>query len=343
MIAGSRGNSGSRMTWFEKLTGFPEKSPAFVRENLRIDGNRLLSEVNGRTMIWGRLETPSLTELREQVRSLGCRRSKTTVREIVADVEELHKDRSNKNALFQVASQFNLLEMVSPHVTPEEGVGIYEHDRTQGPTCARAAGAGTIYRNYFVPVDGQIGQSATNQIDCLSDMGAALGNGPGRLWEMRNGYACATGEGLAEISHRLASFDESDIDDIRRRLRIGLQWETEVTAGDGGQTVSQAYCSALPVAYGCHPAGLWEPFARIVLEASYEAAICAGIMNFHATGNRTVYLTLVGGGVFGNPVDWIIKAMERAIGLYDDGGLDIAVVSFGGSKQPVCDLIGRLA
>jgi hypothetical protein len=36
--------------------------------------------------------------------------------------------------------------MVSPRVTPEDGVGIYDLDRTQGPACAVAAGAGTIYR-----------------------------------------------------------------------------------------------------------------------------------------------------------------------------------------------------
>ena len=36
-------------------------------------------------------------------------------------------------ALFQVASQFNLLEMVSPRVTPEDGVTRYQHDRTPDP------------------------------------------------------------------------------------------------------------------------------------------------------------------------------------------------------------------
>jgi hypothetical protein len=30
--------------------------------------------------------------------------------------------------------------MVSPNITPEAGVGIYENDRTQGPACAVAAG-----------------------------------------------------------------------------------------------------------------------------------------------------------------------------------------------------------
>ena len=90
-------------------------------------------------------------------------------------MQKLHRNPANAGAVFQVASQFNLLEMVDPSVTPEQGVGIYERDRTQGPACAIAAGAGTIYRNYFVPVGGAIGQSAANQIDGLREIGAALG------------------------------------------------------------------------------------------------------------------------------------------------------------------------
>jgi len=62
----------------------------------------------------------------------------------------LHCDIENTNALFQAASQFNLLEMIVPHISPEQGVDRYENDFTQGPACAIACGAGTIYRNYFV-------------------------------------------------------------------------------------------------------------------------------------------------------------------------------------------------
>jgi hypothetical protein len=49
-------------------------------------------------------------------------------------------------------------------------------------------------------VDGQHGQSASRQIDCLSDLGATLGNAEERLWGMRNGYALASRDGLIEIS-----------------------------------------------------------------------------------------------------------------------------------------------
>ena len=70
-----------------------------------------------------------------------------------------------------MASQFNVLEMISEHVTPEEGVTRYAWDRTQGPACAIAAGAATIYRNYFVPVGDGVGQTADRQIDALAGVG----------------------------------------------------------------------------------------------------------------------------------------------------------------------------
>ena len=66
-----------------------------------------------------------------------------------------------------MASQFNLLEMTGPEITPEDGVTRYAHDRTQGPACAIAAGAATVYR----------------------------------------------------------------LDALRSRLRIGIQWNTQVTSG----------------------------------------------------------------------------------------------------------------
>ena len=44
-----------------------------------------------------------------------------------------------------------------------------------------AAGAATIYRNYFAPVGDGIGQTSERQLDGLADLGAALGDGPGSV------------------------------------------------------------------------------------------------------------------------------------------------------------------
>ena len=325
--------------WFETLTGFPEESPSQVRTNITVDGQALKSRINRETLVCGHLETPSLADLRERVRSSGHKTGEASVREVVANAQHLHTNESNAGALFQVASQFNLLEMASPDVTPERGVGIYEHDRTQGPACAVAAGAGTIYRNYFAIVNGQTGQSATNQIDCLADIGTALGNSKSRLWEMSNGYALASHSGLVEISNRLRASSERELDDLRQLLRIGIQWNTQVTLDDCKHTVSQAYCSALPVAYSDHSPHLWVEFAQLILEASYEATICTAILNSAKHGNNRLFLTLLGGGVFGNETDWIIAGIQRALNLYEHADLDVAIVSYGASNQSIQQLV----
>jgi hypothetical protein len=327
------------MTWFETLTGFPEESPQQVRENITVDGQTLTSQGNGKAFVHGQLETPTLAELRERVRASGQRSGKISVREVVANVQHLHTNVANAGSLFQVASQFNLLEMVSPEVTPERGVGTYEHDRTQGPACAVAAGAGTIYRNYFANVNGQTGQSATNQIDCLADLGAVLGNTNNSLWEMRNGYALASQSGLVEIAHRLQGASESELDRLRQLLRIGVQWNTQVTLNDSEHTVSQAYCSALPVAYSDHPSPLWDAFARLILEAAYEATICTAILNAMRQGSNSLFLTLLGGGAFGNESAWIIGAIKRALTLYKDVELNVAIVSYGSPNPELQQLL----
>lgn len=325
--------------WFETLTGFKEISPDQVRANIVIVGDTITSKVNDKKMVCGRLETPTLGELRDQALAGSYNEGTLALREVIADVQQLHTDPVNAGSLFQVASQFNLLEMTSPTVTPEEGVGIYESDLTQGPACAIAAGAGTIYRNYLVEVNGIIGQSADNQINCLADMGKALGNTGDRLWQMQNGYALASEAGLVEISESLKSMTESQRDSLRQKLRIGIQWNTQVTLADCRHMVAQAYCSALPVAYSPHSTDLWEEFARLVLEASYEAALYAGLINQLRTGNKTVYLTLLGGGAYGNKLDWIFSAIKRALGLIAGKDLDIAIVSYGSSKSRVRELV----
>jgi len=331
------------VTWFATLTGFAETSPQQVRQHLILEGETLTSQVNGRTWHYGRLDIPTLGELRGRVAVGDGGAGRLAVREVVADVQALHADGTHAGALFQVASQFNLLEMTSPHVTPEQGVGIYEHDPTQGPACAIAAGAGTIYRNYFVPLPGQLGQSAQQQLDCLADLGAALGNTGNRLWEMRNGYALASESGLREITQRLAAASEPERDALRQQVHIGIQWATQVTLAGATHRVTQAYCAALPVAYSSYPPPHWEAFARLVLEAAYEATLCAAILNGRSTGNQGAFLTLLGGGAFGNAPAWILDSLKRALHSYAAWDLDLAIVSYRCSNPQVQMLVAQFA
>jgi len=330
------------VTWFESLTGCREESPERVRECLVVDGDRLCSMANGREWRCGTLETPTLSELGQRARVVAPFQAVTSVREVVANVQTLHLDASNAGAMFQVASQFNLLEMSSPDLVPEDGIGRYETDRTQGPACAVAAGAGTIYRNYFIPLNGEIGQTAQRQIDCLADIGNRLGNLDQGHWKMVNGYALPSNRGLQAVTEQLKGLDEPARDEIRALLRIGIQGDTQVTLNESTHVVSQAYCSAMPVAYTNHSSDAWAPFAILILEAAYEATICASIENASRTGNNRVYLTLLGGGAFGNETTWILNAIYRAVSLNKDCGLEIAIVSYGRSNPAVQQLVSKL-
>eukprot|EP00978_Attheya_sp_CCMP212_P005889 scaffold13164_cov51-Attheya_sp.AAC.1 len=215
--------------------GFAEKNPEQVRSSLNLSEDGILTSKHSNVSIQcGELEIPSLAELRSasanpNIALLPPRQLK--VSEVVANVQQLHKDPINAGALFQVASQFNLLEMASPHAIPEDGVGIYG--------------------------------------------------------------------------------------------------------------VTQAYCSALPVNYGEHPVEKWEAFARLVLEASYEATFHAAILNAASTGNNKVFLTLVGGGVFGNKEEWILDAIEKCLNMFAGYALDVNIVSYRRSQDAVLSLVKK--
>jgi hypothetical protein len=107
-----------------------------------------------------------------------------------------------------------------------------------------AAGAATIYRNYFAPVDGESGQTRERQIDALSPMGEALSSTLGRpvsdLWTMSNGYALCTAGGLDAIAGLFAGCTDEERDELRGRLAIGVHRDVEVTdACQAAETVRQ--------------------------------------------------------------------------------------------------------
>jgi len=328
--------------WFKNLTGIEESGPEEVRSRLLLEGTRLTSAVNQRSWECGRLDIPSLKELREQLQQVERPKGRLQIEEVVGDAQALHKEPENRGALFQVASQFNLLEMLSPSVSPEAGIDIYENDPTQGPACAIAAGAGTIYRNYFVEIDGQLGQTRQRQIDCLYDMGRSLGNDQQQLWRMQNGYALPSPTGLERVRQKIEQLNEAERDRLRQLLRIGIQWNTQVTLEDCKHTVNQVYCSALPVAYSSLPPDRWEAFARLVLEAAYEAVLSTALLNLTQNGHPKVFLTLLGGGAFGNPDEWIMDALKRALFLFSDHPLEVAIVSYRQSNPKVLELITNL-
>lgn len=333
------------MDWFERVTGFRETGYGETQARLRLIDGRLVREGTDETFAVGTLTLPSLAELRKMATSVE-RPGRLRLTIVEGDVRAMHRASENRGALFQVASQFNMLEMVGPDVTPEDGVAGYAYDRTQGPACAMAAGAATIYRNYPVPVAGETGQTADRQLDGLADLGDALaqqlGTDRGSLWTIRNGYALPTRAGLAAVAEHLSGADETVLDKLRGQLRLGLHTDVEVTDGPAPRPmISQIFCSALPVAYARVPAEDWAPFARLVLEAAYEGTLLAGVLNATRETSNRVLLTRLGGGAFGNSDAWIDAAMLRALQLASNRDLDVAIVSYGRPSLVLQELVRR--
>jgi hypothetical protein len=220
----------------------------------------------------------------------------------------------------------------------------YQRDRTQGPACAIAAGAATIYRNYFAPVDGKEGQTAGCQFDGLSDLGEALRktlNQPVEaLRKMQNGHALCNRAGLDAIAERLEALQPERVDILRGKLYIRVHRDVEVTdpAGEHRPLVSQAFCSALPVTYTNVPPSNWEAFASLVLQAAYEATMLTTVLNVQRGASSVVLLTQLGGGAFGNHDAWIRGALRRAIEMMSAFALDVKLVSYGAPSRAITQM-----
>ena len=158
-------------------------------------------------------------------------------------------------------------------------------------------------------------------------------------------YALCTSRGLALIDRHLRAANEPTLDDLRGMVGIGLHWQVEVTDAPGTRRpiVSQASCSALPVAYTRIATHHRESFARLVLAAAYEATLLAGVLHRDRGGSNVVLLTRVGGGAFGNEDQWINDAIQRAIECTLDYGLDVRGMSYGEPSAAIVALKRKFA
>jgi hypothetical protein len=370
-------------TWFSKLFGVHENLDFIYQDFKFEEPSSLIATKENRRFEIGRFSTPNLSELRNSVRlalnmspdvkfagaSIPAPHRRIKVQHIaIPGVLEIHK--SYPGALYQAASQFNCLEFPGPNFKPEDGITDYVTDRTQGPACAIACAAGSLFRNYFVQVPNapSIGQSEQHQLNNLIDVETYLRNDAHGYWYVRNGYIFSSNDdALVALNRRIAEpkWDEKSRtikEAIRKRIRIGLQEDVEVVvddtynplrnfnaekSGDSKESrllVTQSYCSALSCAYSYTPINLWEPLARLVLDGAYESTILAGVLNSikhreiqsssapEEMFHNIVFLTFVGGGAFGNDMSWIASAIGRAVARVETL-LQLAAIN--NSDQPI--------
>src|SRR5262249_7149367 len=149
--------------------------------------------------------------------------------------------------------------------------------------------------------------------------------------------ALCTRAGLDAIAEHVRPLIPEQLDGLRGKLCIGIHSDVEVTEAQEKHrsVVSQAFCSALPVAYTGIPHSHWETFASLVLEAAYEATMWGAALNARRGASNIVLLTLLGGGAFGNREEWILVAIQRALEMCAGFDLDVRLVSYRTPSQSI--------
>ena len=252
-------------------------------------------------------------------------------------MEEIN-DLVNENACFQVASQTNCLEHPNKDVKPEDGITNYKNDHTQGPACAIAAAPGTYYRNYFV-MDGNKPQTVDDQINTLYFLEKEINNlDLKEYFSIQNGYVTISPIQRLKLQSLFESPDYQESNGnfqkkIVDKISVGIMTDTEAIIHgklnnmkffkyepqiDKKFTVTQIFCSAVNLDEEARGGNGRDPdsndiLAKAILQSQYEATLWGAVLNAMKTGCNAVYLTSVGGGVFKNPIEWVIESINKAI------------------------------
>lgn len=289
----------------------------------------------------GRFETPTLAGLRYRVANLppiDGARARLWVLDGASPVTDIGalQATAGPSALFQVASQFNCLEATGPHIAR---VSEYFYDPTQGPRASISAFPATLLRHYAAPGPGGerfVQATDRRQIDLLADVFA-----PGRS-PVGNGYLSDHGGLGAEA---LVAALEARFDQIRvgvhdaAQVVLGYNWDGAV-ADSARRTISQVFTSTVAGGgYGGQRSlgSTFESACRQLQRGAYLGTLLAAV----ALQRRTVVLTLIGGGVFHNPIEVIWEAILTAFDEVAALGqpLDVIVNGYNLSRQMDIDTI----
>jgi hypothetical protein len=241
----------------------------------------------------GRFATPSIAELQAtlpQGTGVPLRFSVLLGASPLTDIGALQAF-DDGNTVFQLASQFNGLEAPSAQVVP---VSAYLDDPTQGPRGAISAYPGALLRHYRAP-EAQ-GKTFVQNGKQLNFLAPALG----KLGTVHGGY--------------LRSQDIPDPQSLAahlathwQQIQVGLHQEIEVCLGANwagrvpmAHRITQVLTSTLAGASYSQADTtqlVWQEIQRYLLQAAYLGTLLGAV----ASGKPRVLLTLIGGGVFGNP------------------------------------------
>ena len=262
--------------WFQQIVGFPEK-----KWNYQLDTLPPIITDNS-----GNFETKSIQELQPIVKlrpNTGIKKLKFIFRKQNTKENEQFFDTSElqfnaiPNTLFQVASNFNCHELGS--VTRSVFSGKYITrlmvDCTQGPSASGGAVAGAFVR---------VAKHKEKEINLLED--TTLNPNNGKLYN--------TSEFSMFNPDLIKVGIQSNVSANFCRSKYNFKYNST------GVKINQVYTST------CIFSNRFDKnheLADILLEKAYEGTYLVGI----ELNCPKLVLTLIGGGVFNNPMNLIIK------------------------------------
>jgi len=318
--------------WFDAIFGFIEYRDYMKNKNeiLRLymtGSQQTINDVNvGKFMLLNLEQLYTLCPYKYGAGNIK-------IKNIVANIKEIHKQSNNDNATIQVASQLNCLEMINVDKIPEDGITCYKDDNTQGPKCVMCTPTGLAYRNYIY----NGGQTSNQQIDMSEELLSYFKSCDNTInWIIKNGYLIINNlSTLEKISELLTN------DDIRKNAKNKIKAGIHTNLGifiDGikyDHIINHVLCSGLPIAYQNYPFNnieLWDNLSDLFLETYYEMTLLtACINNMMNEIDAPCYLTQIGGGVFGMKKSLIMKAIKKACDTINSLGykLNVYLVHYG--------------
>lgn len=259
-------------------------------------------------------------------------------------------NKSSPTDVFQAASQFNLLEMVSEDVSPENGICNYYKDNSQGPRVALASPIGTFFRNYLIyknpyqttDVDGypQTTDKQFNTLQTLLDLSdlnfIKVNTNPTQgQYLYKNGYC------FINPTQEQSNFARDNQNLFEKHLKVGVQWNSPLLI-NYDRKLCQVYCSGLPFGSYAFTYDLIlesdgykdriKPFAVGILKAAFKCTLQVAVNKLHLLEDDSrikVYLTAVGSGEFKNPMEWVVEALIYALNDFKHYPLDVIMVTYG--------------
>jgi hypothetical protein len=344
------GDEFSESLWFERITGMREEQwndknfgrKCFERQK---DGSFDIVHANGVDRYnTGILHHDTLADLRR-----AFKKSKKSPKPIMlvnnlddntkrtADIRHILINPAHEGHMFQAASQFDALECIQAKRDRADNTFLtdYVHDGTQGPYVSLVCPAAAISRRDLAHI--QDDEDAPSQaikgknINYLSALGK-------HRFEVVDGYIVNNTREKTLPENKTERRDLSD--QVTIMYNEGASVYMDITDSHAYKMVKrpfkvhQVFVAAMNIAQG--GSGMdnsrnddkanRDDKLRFLLTCAYEATYLAA----HKCKAPALWLTLVGGGVFGNPIPLVLEVINEVHqGL--GGGLDVYLVDWGGA------------